>query len=50
MNFLRNAVYSYVRNIVLDEHPGTYISSRFEPTPESFPAVFIREISSYSVD
>lgn len=44
MNVTRNAVYSYVYDKIIADYPAAYISGRYEPVPETFPAVFLREI------
>ena len=49
MNITRNAVYNYIRNRVLSAYPTAFLSSKYQPIPESFPAVFVREISNFSV-
>ena len=47
MNITRNAVYNYIRNRVLAAYPKAFLSSKYQPIPESFPAVFVREISNF---
>ncbi len=49
MKITRNGVYNYIRNKVIAMYPSAYLSSRYEPTPEDFPAVYVREIGNYSV-
>ncbi len=49
MNYTRNGVYSYVRDVVHTANENAYISSRYEPTPPSFPAVFVREVGKEGV-
>ncbi len=43
-----NQIYNNVCTKVLAVFPDAYCAGKFEPVPASFPAVFIREIGSFS--
>lgn len=49
MGFTPNEVYELVEEAVLAAAPDAYCSSVYEPTPKSFPAVFIRNSGSSNV-
>lgn len=40
-------VYNYIYNALITAYPTMYIAGAYEPVPESFPAVFIREIGDF---
>lgn len=44
MTYSRNAIYTYLRNAVLEYNDRVYVTARYVPKPPSFPACYIHEI------
>lgn len=49
MKMTRNAIYTYVADAVNTEERPVYCSSRYEPVPEYFPALYLAETSRRDV-
>ena len=47
-HYTRTNVYDFVHSAVEAQFPDAYISGVYEPVPQSFPSVYIREISRFS--
>lgn len=43
-------VYDYVNRAVLRAFPNAYVSGKWEPVPQGFPSVCIRQIGSFRVE
>ena len=44
-NYTFNAVYTAVTDAAIAVEAGIYCSSKYEPVPDSFPAVYVEEVS-----
>ena len=45
--YSRNAVYTQIRNAIMEEYPNAYCTSRYVLKPASFPACYIHEIDRF---
>ena len=48
--YTRVNVYDYANRAILTQFPDAYVSGVFEPVPEGFPSVCIREIGRYTAE
>lgn len=45
MKYTRASIYSYVRGKILSAFSTAYVSAKYEPIPQSMPAVFIEQVN-----